>query len=115
MAHLAGSGDPASQKALASLLQPNGGRFASVLGGDVELPSNVERVYRPFSQAAQKEENSEWRAWWYREYLPKVLQEKLVESVKYTKKDGGLTALQQASRDVFEGKIRGKVVINPQE
>lgn len=110
-----GSGDPASQKALAQLLQPQGGRFASVLGGDVELPSNVERVYQPFSQAAQKEENGEWRAWWYREYLPKVLREKLVEPVKYTKKDGGLAALQQASAEVFEGKIRGKVVINPQE
>lgn len=110
-----GSGDAASQKALASLLQPQGGRFASVLGGDVELPSNVERVYQPFSQAAQKEENGEWRAWWYREYLPKVLQEKLVEPVKFTKKDGGLAALQQASAEVFEGKIRGKVVINPQE
>ena len=60
------SGDPTSQQALASLL-PDGGRFASVLGGDVELPSNVERVYKPFSQAAQLDENHEWRDWWYKE------------------------------------------------
>lgn len=57
------SGDAASQKALASLL-PDGGRFASVLGGDVDFPSNVERVYKPFSQAAQLDKNHEWRSWW---------------------------------------------------
>ncbi|KAF2119992.1 oxidoreductase domain-containing protein [Lophiotrema nucula] len=110
-----GSGDSASQKALASLLQPQGGEFASVLGGDVELPSNVERVYHPFSQAAQRDEHGEFRAWWYRDYLPKVLQEGLVEPVKFTKREGGLAALQQAAADVFEGKVRGKLILNPQE
>ncbi|KAF2740835.1 oxidoreductase domain-containing protein [Polyplosphaeria fusca] len=109
------SGDPTSQKALASLLQPQGGRFASVLGGEVDLPSNVERVYKAFSQAAQQDENSDFRAWWYREYLPKVLQEKLVEPVQFTKISGGLAALQQASEDVFSGKVRGKLVVDPQE
>jgi NADPH:quinone reductase-like Zn-dependent oxidoreductase len=110
-----GSGDPASQKTLASLLQPEGGQFGSVLGGEVELPSNVERVYRPFSQAAQQEEYSDFRTWWYSEYLPKVLQENLVEPAKFTKREGGLAVLQQASADVFEGKIRGKIIVNPQE
>jgi NADPH:quinone reductase-like Zn-dependent oxidoreductase len=109
------SGDLPSQKALVSLLQPEGGRYASVLGGDIELPSNIERVYLPFSQALQKDEHSELRSWWYGEYLPKVLQENLVDSVKFVKRDGGLHALQQASVDVFEAKIRGKVVVNPQE
>lgn len=110
------SGDPASQKALASLLEAQGGgEFASVLGGEVELPSNVQRVYRAFSQAAQQEEYSDWRAWWYREYLPKVLREGLVETVKYTKVPGGLGALQQASTNVFEGKVRGKLIVDPQE
>ncbi|KAF2010820.1 oxidoreductase domain-containing protein [Aaosphaeria arxii CBS 175.79] len=112
---ITGSGDAASQQALASLLQPSGGRFASVLGGDVELPANVERVYTGFSQAAQSEEHAAWRDWWYGEYLPKVLSEKLVEPVKFTKVEGGLAALQGASRDVFEGKVRGKLVVNPQE
>lgn len=92
-----------------------GGQFASVLGGEVDLPSNVERVYKPFSQAAQLEENHEWRDWWYGEYLPKVLQKGLIEPISYTKISGGLGALQQASKDVFEGKVRGKVVIDPQE
>jgi NADPH:quinone reductase-like Zn-dependent oxidoreductase len=110
-----GSGDPVSQKALSSLLQPEGGKFASVRGGDVELPTNIERVYRPFSQAAQSEENGDFRAWWYGEYLPNVLQNNLVDPVKFTKRDRGLAALQQASADVFEGKVRGKIVINPQE
>lgn len=108
------SGDPTSQQALASLL-PDGGRFASVLGGDVELPSNVERVYKPFSQAAQFDENHEWRDWWYKDYLPEVLHKNLIDSVSYTKVTGGLGALQQASTDVFEGKVRGKVIVNPQE
>ncbi|KAF2261780.1 GroES-like protein [Lojkania enalia] len=109
------SGDPKSQQALACLLQPQGGQFASVLGGDVELPSNVQRVYKPFSQAAQRDENSEFREWWYKDYLPKVLQEGLVEPVKYTKKEGGLGSLQQASTEVFEGRVKGKLVLNPQD
>lgn len=110
------SGDPGSQKALASILQlQQGGKFASVLGGEVELPSNVERIYTAFSQAAQNEEYSEWRDWWYGDYLPKVLRNNLVEPVKFTKREGGLAALQQASADVFEGKIRGKLVLDPQE
>ena len=109
------SGDAASQQALGALLQPEGGKFASVLGGLVELPSNVERVYEAFSQAAQREEHSSWRDWWYVEYLPKVLQDDLVEPTQYNKVSGGLAALQQASTEVFEGKVKGKVVINPQE
>ena len=109
-----GSGDVASQKALASLLE-HGGKFASVLGGDVELPSGVERVYTAFSQAAQKNEYAAWRDWWFKEYLPHVLQASVVEPVKFAKRDGGLAALQEASADVFGGKVRGKLIINPQE
>jgi NADPH:quinone reductase-like Zn-dependent oxidoreductase len=109
-----GSGDAASQKALASLLD-NGGKFASVLGGDVELPPSVERVYTAFSQAAQKEEYTAWRDWWFKEYLPHVIQANVVEPVKFAKKEGGLAALQEASADVFGGKVRGKLIINPQE
>ncbi|KAF2815753.1 GroES-like protein [Mytilinidion resinicola] len=110
-----GSGDPASQKALAALLQPAGGSFASVLGGDVELPENVTRVYLPFSQVSQKEEHAVFRDWWYGDYLPKVLTEGLVQPVKFEKREGGLGALWGATKEVFEGKIRGKVVLNPQD
>ena len=109
------SGDAGSQKAMASLLETTGGKFASVLPGTIELPANVDIVYTAFSQAAQKEEYADWRAWWYQDYLPKVLREALVEPVKFTKVDGGLPALQQASQDVFDGKVRGKLVIDPQE
>ncbi|KAF2683556.1 oxidoreductase domain-containing protein [Lentithecium fluviatile CBS 122367] len=109
------SGDAASQAALAALLQPQGGKFASVLGGQVDLPPNVERVYTAFSQAAQKEEHSAWRDWWYGEYLPRVLQDGLVEPARFSKVSGGLAALQQASTDVFKGKVRGKIIVNPQE
>ena len=108
------SGDPASQKALATLLEPTGGKFASVLPSNAELPPNVDIVYTAFSQAAQKEEYSEWRDWWYQEYLPHVLSKGLVEPVKFTKFEGGLSALQQASQDVFDGKVKGKLVIDPQ-
>jgi NADPH:quinone reductase-like Zn-dependent oxidoreductase len=109
------SGDAVSQKALATLLEPSGGKFASVLPSTIELPPNVDIVYTAFSQAAQKEEYSEWRDWWYQRYLPDVLSNGLIESVKFTKVDGGLSAMQQASQDVFDGKVRGKLVINPQE
>lgn len=108
------SGDATSQKSLAALL-PNGGRFASVLPAGTELPPNVEIVYTAFSQAVQKEEYSEWKTWWFQKYLPEVLAEDLVEAVKFTKLEGGLAALQQANQDVFDGKIRGRVVIDPQE
>jgi NADPH:quinone reductase-like Zn-dependent oxidoreductase len=109
------SGDSVSQKALATLLEPTGGKFASVLPSTIELPPNVDMVYTSFSQAAQKEEHSEWRDWWYQQYLPDVLSKGRVEPVKFTKVDGGLSALQQANQDVFDGKVRGKLVINPQE
>lgn len=109
------SGDATSQKALAALLGPAGGKFASVLAGTVELPPNVDMVYTAFSQAAQKDEYSSWRTWWYREYLPEVLAKGLMEPVHFTKVEGGLSALQQASRDVFDGKVRGKLVVDPQE
>ncbi|EMD94559.1 hypothetical protein COCC4DRAFT_54262 [Bipolaris maydis ATCC 48331] len=109
------SGDAASQSALASLLDSTGGSFASVLPSAVELPSNVKLIYTAFSQAAQKEEYSEWRDWWYQEYLPKVLSGGLVEPVRFTKVQGGLSALQQASQDVFDSKVKGKLVIDPQE
>jgi NADPH:quinone reductase-like Zn-dependent oxidoreductase len=108
------SGDATSQRALVALL-PNGGRFASVLAAGIELPPNIELVYTAFSQAAQKEEYNEWRTWWYQEYLPKVLANGLMEPVQFTKVNGGLAALQQANQDVFDSKIRGKLVLNPQE
>ena len=108
------SGDAVSQKAIAALL-PNGGRFASVLTSGVELPPDVEIVYTAFSQAAQKEEYSDWRTWWYHKYLPEVLSNGLVEPVMFTKIDGGLAALQQANQDVSDEKVRGKLIINPQE
>jgi hypothetical protein len=108
------SGDVASQRALTALL-PNGGKFASVLPGEIDLPPNVQLVYTAFSQAAQREEHFAWRTWWYQDYLPEVLTKGLVEPVKFTKVQGGLAALQQANQDVFDGKVRGKLVINPQE
>lgn len=111
----AASGDAASQTALATLLQPTGGKFASVLPSTADLPSNVEIVYKAFSQAAQEEQYSDWRDWWYREYLPEVLSKGLVESVKFIKVGGGLPALQNASENVFNGKVKGKLVVNPQE
>lgn len=109
------SGDAASQRALASLLDRKGGKFASVLPGAVELPPNVDIVYTAFSQAAQKQELGDWRAWWYQEYLPTILLSKDLVEVKYTKVGGGLSALQQASQDVFDGKVRGKLIVNLQD
>jgi NADPH:quinone reductase-like Zn-dependent oxidoreductase len=108
------SGDVASQRALTALL-PHGGKFASVLPGEIDLPPNVQLVYAAFSQAAQEEEHVAWRTWWYQKYLPEVLIKGLVDPVKFTNVKGGLAALQQATQDVFDGKVRGKLVINPQE
>jgi NADPH:quinone reductase-like Zn-dependent oxidoreductase len=108
------SGDAVSQKALVALL-PDGGKFASVLPSGIELPPNIQIVYTAFSQAAQKEEYRVWKTWWYQEYLPKVLAEGLLEPVKFMKVEGGLAALQQANQEVFDGNVRGKLVINPQE
>ncbi|KAF2469792.1 uncharacterized protein BDR25DRAFT_325961 [Lindgomyces ingoldianus] len=100
------SGDSTSQKALTSLLQAQGGG---------QLDHNVNRVYQAFSQAVQRDQYSESRAWWCKDYLLKVLRGNLVEPVKFTKPGRGLTALHQASTEVFEGKISGRVVVNPQE
>jgi NADPH:quinone reductase-like Zn-dependent oxidoreductase len=110
------SGDKNSQQALASLLQPSGGVFASVARSDIgELPENVKLIYDAFSMATQREEFAEFAAWWYDEYLPKAISESLVQPGKYVVRRGGLAALQEASRDVLESKVKEKIVVNPQE
>lgn len=111
------SGDALSQSTITELLSPTGGRFASVLplSAGVDLPANVEIVYTAFSQAAQKEDYAAWRDWWYRTYLPSVLASNTGSPIKFTKVDGGLSALQMASQDVVDGKVRGKILVDPQE
>lgn len=111
------SGDPASQQALAALLQPAGGKFASTMGGDVELPSNVERIYEFFGNVTQKEgDNFEiFAKWWYGEYLGRVIADGSIEPTPITKIPGGLGALQDAGDGMLDGKIRGKPIVNPQE
>jgi hypothetical protein len=86
-----------------------------VLPAGIDLPPDIEIIYKAFSQAAQEEKYSDWRAWWYQRYLPNVLANGLVEPVDFTQVDGGLAALQQANQDVFAGKVKGKLVINPQD
>lgn len=111
------SGDPASQQALAILLGPEGGKFASTLGGDVELPKKVERVYEFFGNVSQKEgaEFEEFARWWYGEYLGKVIADGSIEPTAYVEVKGGLGAIQKAADDMLDGKIRGKPIVNPQE
>lgn len=114
--HFTASGDSASQKAIAELLQPNGGKFASVLPGkDVELPSNVERIYDTFSLAAQKEGFEKFSKWWYGEYLPKAIRDRVIEPAAFEKRPGGLRALQKAADDTLEGRAKAKLIVNPQE
>ena len=108
---LTASGDPASQQVLASLLQPNGGRFISVRAGEVELPKNVERIYSNFEAAGQ---GPEFRHWWYTTYLPEAIGG-AVEPTPIEKRSGGLRAIQAAGDDVFSGKAKNKIIVNPQE
>jgi len=111
------SGDLVSQKALGLLLQPHGGKFASTLGGQVELPSNVERVYEFFGNVTQKEgpEFAKFKEWWYGEYLGKAISERLVEPTPFEYRPGGLAAIQKAADDTVEGKVKVKLIIHPQE
>ncbi|KAI9767219.1 MAG: hypothetical protein M1840_005819 [Geoglossum simile] len=109
------SGDGPSQLALAEVLQPEGGKFASTLGGAVSFPSNVERVYEFFAQATQKPQFKLFAGWWYQEYLPRVIREGLVEPTPVEKRAGGLAAIQRAADDVVTGVARKKLVLNPQE
>jgi NADPH:quinone reductase-like Zn-dependent oxidoreductase len=111
------SGDPQSQKSLGLLLQPEGGTFASTLAGDVELPSNVKRVYEKFSMITQSDEakNRDFARWWYGEYLGKAIRERIVQPSLFEKRHGGLKVVQRAADDVVEGRTRAKLVINPQE
>ena len=111
------SGDPASQQALASLLGSDGGKFASTLGGNVELPKGVERVYEFFGNVTQKEgpEFEEFANWWYGEYLGRVIADGSIEPTPFNEVKGGLAAIQKAADDMLDGKIRGKPIINPQE
>jgi len=114
---ISASGDETSQRAIASLLSESseGGKFASVLGGDYEFPPNVERIYMAFSMVAQGEEYKDFAEWYYAGYLPEILSDGSVKPAAFVKRGGGLAGLQEASKDVFEGKVRGKLVVNPQE
>lgn len=112
------SGDPTSQHAIADLLQPKGGKFACVLPGrDVELPSNVERIYDAFSSTAQKEGPifEEFSKWWYGEYLLRAITDRSIEPAAFEKRSGGLRMIQSAADDVLGGIVKAKLVINPQE
>lgn len=86
-----------------------------LISAGIELPQNVSIVYTAFSQAAQKEEFAAWRDLWYKSFLPAVLSSSTTSPMGFVKVDGGLPALQKASEEVFDGKMRGKVIINPQE
>lgn len=109
------SGDAVSHKAFAQLLEPDGGRFASVLPVQVKVPSNVEGIYTAFSMTTQTEGHEAFRNWWYGAYLPRVLSSGSVEPVALIERIGGLSALQEASKAVSDGKVKGKVIINPSE
>jgi len=112
------SGDPASQHAIADILQPKGGKFASVLPGiDVELPSNVEKIYDRFSSAAQKEGPvfEQFSRWWYGDYLAKAIRDRKIEPAAFERRAGGLRAIQKAADDVLGGTLKAKLVLNPQE
>jgi NADPH:quinone reductase-like Zn-dependent oxidoreductase len=111
------SGDPASQKAIALIMQPEGGKFASTLAGDVELPSNVERVYDSFTDISQKggPEFEKFRRWWYGEYLEKAIRQHTVQPALVERRSGGLNAIMGATDDVLAGRVKAKLVLNPQE
>ena len=111
------SGDPVSQNALAELLKPNGGKFASTLPKKVDLPDNVELIYNTFSATTQKEgpEFEKFAKWWYGEYLGKAITDHIIEPTPFQKRAGGLAAIQKAANDTLEGSVKAKLVINPQE
>jgi NADPH:quinone reductase-like Zn-dependent oxidoreductase len=111
------SGDPISQKSLALIMQPEGGKFASTLAGDVELPSNVERVYDSFADVTQKEgpEFEKFRRWWYGENLGKAIRGHTIKPALVERRPGGLKAIMGAADDVFAGRAKAKLVLNPQE
>jgi NADPH:quinone reductase-like Zn-dependent oxidoreductase len=109
------SGDPASHKAIGEILQPQGGKFVSVLPGQVELPGNVQAIYDAFSVSTQKPENSEFAKWWYQETLPCVIPEGKITPTPVKKIGGGLGAIQEATQIVLSGTVKEKIVLNPQE
>lgn len=108
------SGDPTSQKVIGNLLQPAGGKFASTLGGEIDLPSNVERVYLSFEATPQRPEYKDYATWWYKTYLPAAIQGG-VEPAATEQRSGGLRAIQAAGEDVLSGRTKKKIILNPQD
>ncbi len=113
------SGDAYSQQTIAKLLRSEGGKFASVLPykGEDPLPSNVQSIYTAFATTTQQDlpEAKKFARWWYDEYLGKVIRERIIKPTAFEKRAGGLHAIQKAADETLEGKVKGKVVINPQE
>ncbi|PYH68329.1 zinc-binding alcohol dehydrogenase family protein [Aspergillus vadensis CBS 113365] len=110
------SGDAKSANAISDILQPNGGRFASVRpqSKEINLAQNVDLIYDFFSMTTQKEKYGDFTEWWYREYLPGALGGN-VNPTPLEKRTGGLNSIQEACTDVLEGRSPKKLVLNPQD
>ncbi|GAQ44580.1 hypothetical protein AtubIFM56815_004748 [Aspergillus tubingensis] len=110
------SGDAKSANDISDILQPNGGRFASVRAQskEINLAQNVDLIYDFFSMTTQKEKYGDFTEWWYREYLPGALGGN-VTPTPLEKRPGGLNSIQEACTDVLEGRSPKKLVLNPQD
>ncbi|GKZ39012.1 hypothetical protein AbraIFM66950_011670 [Aspergillus brasiliensis] len=110
------SGDANGANAISEILQPNGGKFASVRpqSKEINLAQNVDLVYDFFSTTTQKPEYAEFTEWWYRDYLPGALGGNVTHT-PLEKRPGGLNRIQEACTDVLEGRSPKKLVLDPRE
>lgn len=108
------SGDVRSADSISEILQPGGGVFASTRpkNDEMKLAENVDLIYNSFSMTTQKPENAEFSKWWYHDFLPSALAGR-VTPTPLEKRTGGLLGIQDACRDILDGRSPKKLVLNP--
>lgn len=108
-------GTPPVDMIMAKVLEETGGTYYSMTRpmSDFKMPENVKREFASFSLVLENE-NRELGEWFYKEYLPKALDNGRIVPTRVERVKGGLGAVQEAlDRSLaISGK---KVVLDPWE
>lgn len=94
-----------------------GGKYNTTLppmGGENPQPDNVERLFAPYGFALDDPANKELAQWFYKELIPKGLENGIVVPTRPQMVPGGLDQVQHALDTMMENKVSGhKLVLYP--
>ena len=105
--------DSAAVNAIGKIMQPAGGRFVHVRpwNESMNLPGNVELIYKSFSLTTQGPTNPCFSSWWYGEYLPMAMAGS-IQPTPVEKFPGGLKGLDAGCKKLLAGVSSTKLVLD---